>query len=179
MNTLFYIFVNFAIALNFNYSELAMRDIDEFESFARKKVIESQDAKSPDPLISAMEIVLARPDTRDGIVRKTLPILKQALDEQEAEERAFKEIAERAIKTLKEPKGVDKNKQISYIVVLENMMSELKPRLKDETWVKEILVKIRDANIELSAEAKKETRWRIMKDSNSPSDIAAKLVPKE
>lgn len=179
INLISLLLLNFVFAtttLPFNYAELQMRDIDEFEAFAHEKAKESEEAKSLDILVMALEVVLARPDLKDGVLRKTLPILKQAMDDQKAEAKAFMKVADRAIAALKKPEG-DKTKQISYFFVLENMMSELKPRLKNDKWTRQVIEKIRDSEVELSPEAKKENRWRSMKKVSNLSETASKILP--
>ncbi|MGE0634496.1 MAG: hypothetical protein AB7O96_18920 [Pseudobdellovibrionaceae bacterium] len=164
--------------LKFDYADLTLRDIDEFESFAKAKSKEAEEANSSDILVMTLEVVLARPDrSGDGVVRKTLPIIKNVMEDMKVEEKVVREIVARAIKTLKEPKASEKIKQISYLIVLENLMSELRPRIKSDKWVRDVFEKIRDADLEISSEAKKET-WKTMKDPISPSETAKKILPK-
>lgn len=129
--------------------------------------------KTP-PLREAMQAVYSRPN-EDFMIEKIVGPLRTELDEIESWEPVMRSLVDEAVNALKDPKGLKAEAQVTYAIMLENMMAELQPDAAN-AFEKGIFTQIRDAHIELTSEANKERQLRIMKKVKSPSDIAADIL---
>lgn len=164
--------------LLFNYSQLILKDLDQMNRLVKQKVLESQTMTSGDPLQPLKEgfqAVYSRPN-EDLMIEKVISPLKNALDEQDAYEQVVKELVTEAIGQLKNSKQVVGVVQVTYLVFLENILSEFNPS-KDRAFEKSVIEHIRDAKIEVSDVARSERTLRTMKQSPSPSELAEGLIP--
>ena len=129
--------------------------------------------KTP-PLREAMQAVYSRPN-EDFMIEKIVGPLRTELDEIESWEPVMRSLVDEAVNALKDPKGLKAEAQVTYAIMLENMMAELQPDAGN-AFEKGIFTEIRDAHIDLTREANKERELRIMKKVKSPSDIAADIL---
>ncbi len=162
--------------LLFNYSQLALKDLDQMNQLIQRKIKESRKAGGDQviPLKEALQAVFSR-SNEDFMIEKLLQPLKNELDEHTAWEKSIQALVKEAIGALKNPKAFKPVVQVTYIVFLENLMSEMKPRL-NEKFENRILTQIRDAQIKVSKEATNERRLRVMRETTSPSVIAEKIL---
>ena len=167
--------------LLYNYSQLALRDLDQMVKIINDKVKESKKAHHGKvvPLKEALQAVYARPNS-DGMIEKVIAPLRTALDEQDAWDRTLTELTDEAINALKNPKAFSPVVQVTYSVFLENLLSEFKPYAAKEGFERTLVQKIRDAKIELTAAAQNERSLKLMmKDSASPSVLASQILGEE
>lgn len=176
------IFVTFVASqsfagLLFNYSQLALKDLDQMTKLVSDKVRESKKAGSGAivPLKEALQAVYARPN-EDEMIEKVVSPLRTQLDNHEAWEKALSQLTDEAINALKNPKAFKPVVQVTYQIFLENLLSEIRPLLKQNGFERALAVRIRDAKIEITSGAKNEREMRSMKGASSPSAIAEKVL---
>jgi hypothetical protein len=162
--------------LLFNYSQLALKDLDQMNKLVRAKIQESKKAGGNKniPLKEALQAVFSR-SNEDFMIEKLVPQLKVELEEQGGWESSLQALVKEAIGALKNPRAFQPVVQVTYQVFLENVISELKPRA-GEKFENKILTQIRDAHIEVSKEAANERRLRVMKESTSVSKLAEAVL---
>jgi hypothetical protein len=158
--------------LLFNYSQLATKDLDQMAKIVQNKIKESNKygGDRTIPLKEALQAVYSRPN-EDALIEKIQPQIKSALDENNAWEKSIRQLTKEAIGALKNPKAFSPVVQVTYLVFLENIISEFKPKNQND-FEKSILTQIKDAKITLSKEATQERLLRVMKESKSPSELA-------
>lgn len=163
---------NAKAGLLYNYSQLSLKDLEQMSKLIQNKIAESRKAGGDQiiPLKEALQAVYSR-SNEDFLIEKIMPPLKAELDEHDAWESSLKALTKEAIGALKNPKAFKPVVQVTYHVFLENLISEMKPRVR-ENFEKGILEQIARAEIKVSKEAENERRLRVMKGTTSPSDIA-------
>lgn len=167
-----------SFAQEYLFSDLALKDLDQMNKIIKAKIIESRKAVSNKEaaLVEGLKIVYSRPN-QDGLIEKIVSSLKSELEEQEFWEKAVDQIATESIEILKDKKA-SRKKQVTSWIILENIISEIKPR-KAEAFEKSILEKIHSSKIEISSAAKNERKINMMNQSKSPSEIAAQILGKK
>jgi hypothetical protein len=88
------------------------------------------------------------------------------------------ELSKEAISSIKN-EGTAPSRAGTYIVLLENLMAEIKPELKTNATFKHIVEAVRDANLKVSDKIKNQQLMRAMSKPVSPSETAAKILPKD
>jgi hypothetical protein len=165
--------------LLFNYSELALKDVDQLTKLVNDKIKESKRSSGGKviPLREALQAVYSRPNS-DAIIEKVVGPLRSQLDDLEAWEKTISQLTDEAIGALKHPNTFKPVVQGTYVFFLQNLLSEIKPLLKNDVFAVKITERIRDAKIQLSKPAQDEIRLRMMKSFNSPSDLAGQMLQK-
>ncbi|WII73484.1 hypothetical protein QJS83_06320 [Bdellovibrio sp. 22V] len=163
--------------LLFNYSQLALKDLDQMNKLVSDKVKESRKSASGKavPLKEALQAVYSRPN-EDDMIDKIIAPLRSNLDELESWEKTVSQLTDEAINALKNPRAFKPVVQTTYVIFLENLLAEIKPYVKNDGFEKQIAVRVRDAKIEVSKEAVNERKLRTMKPTTSPSEIAEKIL---
>lgn len=160
----------------YSYSRLALKDLDEMNKLVQEKIRESRASKGDriGPLREAMQAIFARPND-DFMIDKVMSPLRNELDEHGAYESTLRSLVEESIAALKKPEKVKAAAQVTYAIMLENFLSDLKPRV-NEKFEKSVITQIRDADIELTRKAESERKLGMMKPTKSPSEIAAQIL---
>lgn len=163
--------------LPYTYHDLALKDLDKMTALVREKIKESRASKSGKlfPLKEALQIVYGRPEDDIMIDKLTSP-LRNEIEEHTDWGKALDELATDSIKALKQAKNYQPAYQATYILILHNILSDVKPQIRDNGWEKKLIEKIRDANVEVSKAARDERYKRTGKQISSPSDTAAELL---
>lgn len=163
--------------LLFNYSQLALKDLDQMTALVNDKVREAKKTSSGKvvPLKEALQAVYSRPND-DEMIEKVIAPLRSNLDELESWEKTISQLTDEAINALRNPKAFKPVVQVTYIIFLENLLSEIKPHAKSEGFERSIVERVRDAKLKISKEADDERRLRGMRTTTSPSDIAEKIL---
>lgn len=158
--------------LLYNYSQLALRDLDEMNKLIQSKINESKKAGGDQvvPLKEALQAVYSRPND-DFMLDKVIQPLRNSLDEHNAWEHSFSALVKEAVGALKNPRPFAPVVQVTYAIFLENVIADFKPQASQK-FQSGILAQIRDAKIEITKEAKNEHRVRVMKTTPSPSELA-------
>lgn len=168
---------SFAVAgLLFPYNRLALKDLDQMNKLIREKIQESRKAKGEQivPLKEALQAVYSRPN-EDFMIDKVINPLRNELDEHDGYELSIRALMKEALGALKNPKAFGAVPQVTYLIFLENLVADYKPKARDP-FEAEMLEKIRDAKIIPTKEAINERRLRMMKETLSPSDIAGNVL---
>lgn len=162
--------------LIFNYSQLALKDLDQMSKFIQVKINESRKSNGDKvvPLKECLQAVYSR-GNEDFMIEKIVSPLKAELEEYSAWEKTIQDLVKEAVGALKNPKAFQPAIQVTYVIFLENMMAEMRPHI-GEDFENKIIKRIRDAKIEIKTSTDTERRLRVMKGAHSPSDIAASLL---
>ena len=163
--------------LLFSYSRLAVKDLDQMNKLVLDKIKESKHEHGGDktvPLKEALQAVFSRPN-EDFLIEKILPPLHNELDELGTWEKAIKALVKESLGALHNAKAFTPQAQVTYAIFLENLVTELKPKVADD-FERGIIKQISDAKVELTKEAIAERQLRMMKESVSPSAIAQAVL---
>lgn len=177
------LFVTIILALNseagllYTYNQLTVKDLDQMNMLVKNKLKESKsaDAGKVVPIKEGLQAVFSRPNG-DDMIEKISPPLRTALEQEDATEKVFSDLVTEATNALTNTKNFKKEVQVTYAIFLENIISEFKPNLKKEAFEYKIIKKIADADIELTKDAQKDRKLRLMQESASPSAIAKKVL---
>lgn len=163
--------------LLFNYSQLALKDLDQMSEIVTSKVSESKKVSAGKivPLKEALQAVYSRPNEDDMIVKVVAP-LRTNLDELGGWEKSISQLTDEAINALRNPKAFKPVVLVTYTIFLENLLSEIKPYLKGQGFERSLVERIRDAKIIIPKEASNEMKVRTMKSLISPSDTAERIL---
>ncbi len=170
------IFLTFEFAhagLLMTYHQLALKDLDEMNELVTSKIKEAKKARSGKivPLKEALQAVFSRPN-EDGMVGKVYSPLVTELDRLDSLEKVYRDLTEEALNALKNTKNFKPDVQVTYSIFLENLVAEFKPSAAEEGLEKRIIEKIAQASVELTKDALKERKRRLMKEGESPSVLA-------
>jgi hypothetical protein len=161
--------------LLYNYSQLTLKDLDQMNELAQKKIKEFKKDGSVDVLKEAVQAVYSRPND-DAMVEKVIVPLRTELDENEQWEATMDALVQEAIGALKNPKAFKPVVQNTYAIFLENVIADFKPFAEKPGHERQVIQKIRDAKIEMSKEAVNERKLRTMSNHKSPSEIATQVL---
>lgn len=177
------LFVTIILALQseagllYTYNQLTLKDLDQMNTLVKNKLKESKSADSGKvvPIKEGLQAVFSRPNA-DDMIEKISPPLRTALEQEDATEKVFGDLVTEAINALTNTRNFKKEVQVTYAIFLENVISEFKPGLKKESFEYKIVKKIADSSIELTKDAQKDRKLRLMQESASPSVIAKKVL---
>lgn len=158
--------------LLYPYNRLATKDLDQMSKLVKEKIKEAKSAggNRTIPLKEALQAIFSRPND-DSMIEKLLPSVKNELEEHAAYEKTFHLLVKEAAGALNNPKAFKAEALVTYIVFLENTLSEMKPKMA-EPFEKGIFVQIRDAKIQYTKELLNERKHRMLKDLPSVSELA-------
>ena len=161
--------------LLYTYSQLTLKDLDQMNELAQKKIKEFKKDGSAEILKEAVQAVYSRPND-DAMVEKVITPLRNELDENDQWESTMDALVQEAIGALKNPKAFKPVVQNTYAIFLENVIADFKPFAEKEGHERRVIKTIRDAHIELSKEAINERKLRTMSVHKSPSELAAMVM---
>ncbi len=124
-------------------------------------------------LKDAMRIALSRPD-QDGARSNLYSRVRRELVDLNSLDEVLAELTEESLAELRTQEGP--RRTATYVVILENMMAELKPELADNATYRKIFERVRDAKISITDKSKVANLLRSMSIPVSPSDTAAKFL---
>ena len=154
-----------------------MKDFKDMEAFAYQKVRESQ-AIDPakyegDPAVSILQeavfTVLSRPDN-DNMVSKVLGPLRRELKRFKAYMKTLNNIIDISINGLGDSSQNIK-RRATYIIVLQNLMAEVKPQIKENEKTKAIFQKIYQKKVKVPKDVSSDLE-QSMTTAISPSEVA-------
>lgn len=197
--SLIFMFSQVATASQFYpYNELLLKDLEEMSRLVSSKIKEYEDAgasgassgsdeivleddtssdgEAPStedllPLRQALQAVYSRPNL-DDMIQKVIGPLRSTLDGVDGWEKAISQLIDEGLVNLKNPKKVHPRVQATYSIMLDNLVSELKMYAKEQGFERQMLEKIKKANIKLTREAQSEIKLRVLKEPSSPSHLA-------
>jgi hypothetical protein len=177
--------------VEYDSSQLMMKTADEVSEMVRKKIKRAQEIQAKqedndgdmlaepgavDQLKDAMRIVLSRPD-QDGTRANAFSRLRRELVDLNSLDSTLEELSKEAISTI-QSSSTPPGRTGTYIVLLENLMAEIKPEVKSNATFRRIVESVRDADLKVSDKVKNQQLMRAMSKPTSPSETAAKILPK-
>lgn len=169
--------VSFA-KLEYQSTQLITKDLEQMsELFQNKTKLAKKDADNQNEYYKeAVTLLFSRPN-EDGLIDTVFNNVKYSWADEGLYSIIFKAVTREAIDEIKNEKASLKDR-VTYWVILENVMSEFKPKLNSkDALAQEIFSQIRDANIEISSKLKNERKLTSMKEAASPSKVAEKIYP--
>jgi hypothetical protein len=179
--------------VEYDSNQLLMKNAEEISELVRKKIKRAQEIQAKqeessrseflaepeavEELKAALRIVLARPD-QDGTRANAFARLRRELSDLHSFDKVLADIAKEGISHLKDSSTTPRRCG-TYIVLLNNLMAELKPEIATNKNFKKVIEEIRDAEIKVTQATKNETAMRSLPTPVSPSEIAEKILPKE
>ncbi len=178
--------------VEYDSTSLLIKSSDQIGDMVKKKIRQAQVVQSKqedsedgdivaepeafEHLKDALRIVLARPD-QDGARANLYARIRAELADLNSLEQAMIDLTEEALSELRTQDGP--RRTATYVVILENMMAEIRPELKGNPNFRKILERIRDAKISIEDKAKLKNLLRSMSVPVSPSVTAQKILEKE
>lgn len=168
--------------------DVLKKQINKYLSQARKIRSETMIAKEGDSeeketegraeareyIKDALKLILAKP-VIEGLETTYLETIRGELSDGDEYAKVMAQVAGEATRVVK-----DKDQPLKFqntaLTVLENVLSELKPLLKNNDLCKTIVQNIADADISVSDELKNYKELNSMEKSESPSTSARKLL---
>jgi hypothetical protein len=163
----------------YKYSELQIKDYDEMLKLVKEHVAnsskkDSSDQQAVDELREALLLILARPN-QDNMLAKLMPDVRKELSGFNAFEDSLASLTQEAIRGLSNDKLPTVNRS-TYMFVLENILAEFKPEVKEKAEIRKIFETIRDAKLKLPKDVTKDLRLRSMLKVESPSERAKRIL---
>lgn len=171
--------------LEYDFNQLMMKNSEQVGKLIADKIRMAQRhlSKSPEDasgvhvqpeakeaLKDAVRIALSRPDlegARAGLYARS----RRDLGDIGELDNVLHELALEAMKAIKAAR-ITPRQQATYIYLLENMMAEVKPEVNDNPDTKKLLEAIRDADLPLNSDVKKQLLLKSMTRIRSPSETA-------
>lgn len=182
----FGLFAQAQSAPRYKYGELQIKDYDEMLTMvkvhtkaANKILRQTTEGEQPEPKVveelrTALQLMLSRPN-QDNMLAKLLPEVRKELANLSAFDDSLAGIVVEAIEGLNNEKLPTVYRVTSHFI-LENVLSEFKPEIRDKEDLRKIFENIRDAKIKVPEEVKKELKLRSMFKAESPSERAGRIV---
>lgn len=179
--------------VEYDSTTLVMKTSEQVTELVRKKIKQAADIQAQQEdsdeagllaepeaitkLKEAMRIILSRPD-KDGARADIFARIRRELSDLNSFDKVMAELTDEAVSALKSS-GLKENLQVTYVVLLENLMAELKPDLSKKAAYKAMVEKIRDADIKIDKKVITNAKLRTMTSPVSPSETAKKILPKK
>lgn len=168
-------------ALEYHSEKVKLMDIEVLQQIISKNIkkLENREESAGPVIKDSLELLLALPDqsmASSGLFDQ----LRTLSREDKIFAGAMDQIASEAISSLKkEDKDKDlQREQNTYVYILNNMIAELQ-KLKDIEEYKNLIVKIRDADIDFSDSLISYRLLNSMSTAENPSKYAATVLPKK
>lgn len=161
------------------YHRLMLMDLDQMAKIVADKIKASEAAGGDNesvPLEEAYFTVYSRPD-EDGTIEKVVGPLRNKIDELNAREYIIDRLLTEAVSIMKLKKGVTPQVAVTYWVLIENIMGEMKANYDEAgSFEEKQFQKVKDAKIKISSALVNERALRMLKSTKSPSEAATKVL---
>lgn len=134
-----------------------------------------KDSEATEYLREAMRYALSRPNRSDKLLDVMFMPVRRELLEFHAFEDTLVGLVDEALTGYKNDK-IPVIYRATFIFVLENSLSEMRPELESKPEFKRATEKIRDAKIKIEGDVKKELLMTSMYQIPSPSDTAKRIL---
>jgi hypothetical protein len=178
--------------VEYDSTSLLIKSSDQIGDMVKKKIRKAQQIQSKqedsedgeiaiepealEQLKDALRIVLARPD-QDGARANLYSRIRGELTDLNSLDQALVDLTEEALTELRTQDGP--RRTATYVVILENLMAEIRPEMTGNPTFRKIIERIRDAKIAIEDKAKLKNLLRSMSVPVSPSLTAQKILEKE
>lgn len=178
--------------VEYDSQRLELKNSEQMANLVQKKIRKAQAIQtrvssgddgalevSPDALAEmrdAMRIVLSRAGDQDGARADLFGRLRRELNDLNSYEEVLIELVDESISELKSNRA-STNEQVTYVVILRNLLAEIKPEAK-VAYAQKLIEKIRDSDLKISEAARKRHLLRSMSRIESPSETAASILPR-
>jgi hypothetical protein len=164
--------------LPYTYNQLKLYDIDEMVEITEDRMALYKETNDSEKLYEVMTLILARPND-DNILERLMLSIRYTLDSNKLWEESVEVVVDNAVTALKD-ETTSAGDQISYLMVLQNLLVEFKPEFKkldiSPKFEQNVIEKVAKAEIEVSDEARREANLNLFGKLNSPSDIAKQVL---
>ncbi|MBC7421803.1 MAG: hypothetical protein H7328_13830 [Bdellovibrio sp.] len=164
--------------LSYTAGRLKVMDLDEISDLMLAKSREFKKTDNPQALKDGLVIAFGRPD-EDSVLEKVLSTIRTPMEDHDLWEPSVEELVDKSIAAIKED-TVSAADQVTYGVVLENIIAQFKPdfvkQYKSPGFESRIIEKIANSEIEFSRAAAAERKLNFMKGNLSPSLFAQRLI---
>ncbi len=162
---------------------MVMKKIKRAQAIQAKQDVDDDrglvaEPEAVDQLRDATRLVFARPD-QDGSRDHTFARLRRELADMNSLDEVLRDLSKEGIESLKNESRHSPREQATYIVLLDNLMAEIKPEIGTNAGFRKIVENIRDADIKVSERVFNQQLLRSMSRPVSPSETAAKILPKK
>ena len=164
--------------LPYTYNQLKLYDIDEMVEITEDRMALYKETNDSEKLYEIMTLILARPND-DNILERLMLSIRYSLDSNKLWEDSVEVVVDNAITALKD-ETTSAGDQISYLMVLQNLLVEFKPEFKkldiSPKFEQNVIEKVANAEIEVSDEARREANLNLFGKLISPSEIAKQVL---
>ena len=180
--------------VEYDSAQLGMKNAEQMNAIVMKKIKKAEaiqkqqevdddrgivaEPEAIEQLKDATRIVFARPD-QDGSREHTFARLRRELTDLNSLNQVLQDLTNEGLEALKKDATRSPREQGTYIVLLNNLMAEIKPEAQSNPNFKQIIEQIRDAKIEVPEKVRSQQLMRSMVAPASPSEIAEKIFPKK
>lgn len=160
---------------NYTYKQLVSKDLEQMSDLLEAKTSEASSQRN---LKEAAYIAFSRPN-EDGSLEKYLSIVRDPLDDEKEWNNTIEGLVRQSVDSIKKA-DVSPAKQVTAGVILENVISELKPAFRKQYqtggFETDVIEYIGHENLSYSKSARSERALNIMRNNLNPSEIAQKLL---
>lgn len=176
--------------VEYDATSLQLKNSDQVGEMIKVKIKRAQALQSkqednedgeiqPEPealenLKDALRIALSRPDQPEGARSSLYSKVRRELVDLNALDQVLAELTEESLTELRSQEGP--RRTATYVVILENLMAEIKPEIAENATYRKIVERIRDSKITITTDAKVKNLLRSMSVPVSPSTTAGKLL---
>jgi hypothetical protein len=161
------------------YHRLVLKDLEDMVAIVDSKIKESKGAREHKdiPLEQALISVYSRPDD-DGMIEKVAGPLRNEMEDNEVREKIIDRLLTESIDAVKkDSKQIRADIQVTYWILIENILGELKGTLKTSgSFEEKQIQRIREARIKITKQMSNERALRLIKSTKSPSETAKKIL---
>jgi hypothetical protein len=164
--------------LVYTYSKLKLLDVDQMGEIVQDKLRRFKKNGREELIIEALSISLSRTN-EDAMAEKLIDTIRYTIESPDILERSLNSVVQNSINKLRDETTAPED-QVTYLIVLENLVSEFKPEFvkqyKSPKFETNIIEIIAGAKIKVTDSAQAESRLNLMKEQRSPSTLAQLLI---
>lgn len=170
-----------------SYRDLELKDYDEMRALVRehtnkaRKILSAADS-NPDAerdarleLIKAERLIMSRPNP-DNMVTKLIPDVRREMAEIGAYDDLLEAVTREGIQAFNGDLHLPVTVQTTFLFVLENLLSEMRPEVGTDPRQRGLVEQIRDAKIKVPDDVAAERKLKSMYLTESPSDQAKQIL---
>lgn len=134
----------------------------------------SNDLEALEHLREAAKLILSRPDS-DNMVAKLMPEIRKELQGYNSFEDSMSSLAAEAMSVARNDNAANTPRATAF-VVLQNLLSQLRPEVGSNAELRRVVERIRDARLSVPSDVKKDLKLRGMVVLKNTSDLAKEIL---